>query len=119
MRESDHIRALLSLDPAHLAPEDREARHPACLYLREPWAASPVRPFPKAANTRALAHYALDIVGGKRRGGIQSALMRYARDLHDARIPRAVALAELAAYHDQLRLYVETARRRKEARNAG
>jgi hypothetical protein len=110
LAKSDHVEALICLDPMYLAPEDRGPAHPAVLYTRQPWSGSTVRAFPMANNRHWLIALAAEIVTGRRRGGVQSQLMRRAKDLWLSQVPRDLAEAELRDLHHRLTDLVEAER---------
>jgi len=102
--------SLLTLDPCGTA-----ITHPASRYGRQPWTGSNVVPFPATANIPSLAQIAIEIATGRRPGGLQSAVMRRARDLHLAQVPVDVARVEIADYAHSLARLIDLARERQHA----
>lgn len=113
-KASNRIEALVRLDPGELAsdPDGRNLNHPAERYRREQWATSNVVPFPASVNVPELARIATEIVSGRRHGGIESAIMRRARDLHLSRVPMVAARREIADFAAALEALVYAARER-------
>jgi hypothetical protein len=111
---SNRIEALLRLDPGELAsdPDGRNLDHPAERYRREQWATSNVVPFAASLHLPNLARLATEIVSGRRPGGVESAVMRRARDLHLLRVPMGAARREIADYAFALEALVDAARER-------
>lgn len=103
------------LDPSPINGIPLTWTHPACRYQREPWAGSTVRVFPASRNKLELARYALEIVKGRRRGGVPSAILRRAGQLHEAKVCKADAIAELVEYEAALERMVALAQERQHA----
>jgi hypothetical protein len=66
-----------------------------------------MRVFPMISNRHCLSVLASEIVSGRRRGGVQSQLMRRAKDLWLSQVPRELAISELRDLHRELAALVE------------
>lgn len=95
------LRALLALNPS-LAEDRLHLTHPARLYEYQPWHGSPVVPFPSARQRGAMETIAMRIASGKARGGIVSPLLKRAAELHNARVPRDLAIEDLRGMYAEI-----------------